>query len=157
MSTKGLILGPLSDETKRKISLALNKQVSFNCDNCGKYCKDKISAFNKKKRHFCSRSCYSIYRRDKMPIEDHPRFGKGHGEEESKKRRKARSILNHYLRDKKIARPKCEVCGDKQTEAHHDDYNKPLDVRWFCFTHHRQYHKIGLLIYEHPHLLNTEK
>jgi hypothetical protein len=34
----------------------------------------------------------------------------------------------------------CEVCGDPQTHAHHDDYSKPLDVRWFCPRHHREEH-----------------
>lgn len=30
----------------------------------------------------------------------------------------------------------CSVLG----EAHHDDYNKPLDVRWLCKTHHELFH-----------------
>ena len=24
--------------------------------------------------------------------------------------------------------------------AHHEDYRKPLDVRWFCSRHHRLHH-----------------
>jgi len=36
-----------------------------------------------------------------------------------------------------IRRP-CEVCGATKTHAHHDDYRKPLDVRWLCFRHHRE-------------------
>lgn len=35
----------------------------------------------------------------------------------------------------------CEVCGAVEVEAHHDDYNMPGDVRWLCFTHHREWHK----------------
>lgn len=43
----------------------------------------------------------------------------------------------------------CEVCGSfgKSPDgrwlvhAHHDDYNKPLEVRWLCKTHHHEWHK----------------
>ena len=29
-------------------------------------------------------------------------------------------------------------CGDKNTEAHHPDYDKPFDVMWLCRPHHRK-------------------
>ena len=34
----------------------------------------------------------------------------------------------------------CEVCGCLKVQAHHDDYSKPLSVRWLCFHHHRIEH-----------------
>lgn len=51
---------------------------------------------------------------------------------------KARSILNHFVRDKKIIKPiVCSRCGkiDRIT-AHHDDYSKPLEVIWLCYECH---------------------
>lgn len=35
----------------------------------------------------------------------------------------------------------CEVCGKEKTHAHHDDYAKPLQVRWLCHLHHKAWHK----------------
>ena len=34
----------------------------------------------------------------------------------------------------------CGVCGNVKAQAHHEDYNKPLDVMWLCATHHRRQH-----------------
>lgn len=55
------------------------------------------------------------------------------------------------MRDNHLVRKPCEVCGEK-AEAHHDDYAKPLDVRWLCFKHHREWHKI----HDNPELLKGE-
>ena len=53
----------------------------------------------------------------------------------------ARLLLNLAIRRKEILRSNCEVCGQAQAQAHHDVYNKPLDVRWLCHLHHAQLHK----------------
>ncbi len=46
------------------------------------------------------------------------------------------------MRGHMIRGTKCEICKTEQgkMEAHHDDYNKPLEVRWFCKICHRQKH-----------------
>jgi len=43
----------------------------------------------------------------------------------------------------KLKRQPCEVCGSLDTQAHHDDYSKPLEVRWLCQLHHSRVHKGG--------------
>lgn len=35
---------------------------------------------------------------------------------------------------------KCEICNSVKVVAHHDDYLKPLEVRWMCQAHHKQWH-----------------
>jgi hypothetical protein len=34
----------------------------------------------------------------------------------------------------------CVRCGDSETEMHHPDYSRPLDVIWLCRTCHAQWH-----------------
>jgi hypothetical protein len=34
----------------------------------------------------------------------------------------------------------CEVCGSPHVDGHHEDYTKPLEVRWLCSRHHLRYH-----------------
>ena len=34
----------------------------------------------------------------------------------------------------------CEVCGQLETERHHEDYSKPLEIKWLCSRHHKQVH-----------------
>lgn len=58
----------------------------------------------------------------------------------------ARRYVNVYLERGKIQRGKCETCGAEDTQPHHEDYTKPLQVRWFCREHHlahegKQMHK----------------
>ena len=60
--------------------------------------------------------------------------------EEQRLRANARSYLHVYVKRGHVTRGCCEVCGDEKVEAHHEDYTKPLDVRWLCKLHHLQAH-----------------
>ncbi len=42
----------------------------------------------------------------------------------------------------RIIKLPCEVCGDVRSQGHHDDYSKPLEVRWLCQKHHKELHRI---------------
>ena len=55
---------------------------------------------------------------------------------------KARHRSPYHLRVGNIQKKPCEICGSMENlEAHHDDYSKPLQVRWLCRRHHKQLHK----------------
>ena len=51
-----------------------------------------------------------------------------------------RKVLNAVKRGELKPQP-CEVCGEVKAMAHHDDYDKPLEVRWLCHSHHALHHK----------------
>jgi len=52
---------------------------------------------------------------------------------------RARKAVEYAVRSGKLKRQLCEKCG-KSAQAHHDDYEKPLDVRWLCPVHHAVIH-----------------
>lgn len=65
----------------------------------------------------------------------------------NKEKKKAHSAVARALMTGKITRPnKCEICkcNDKEIEAHHYDYTKPLNVQWLCIECHNKQHKKDL-------------
>lgn len=51
---------------------------------------------------------------------------------EQRKKDNARSYAGTYLRRGRIARKDCEECGSPNSQMHHHDYDRPLDVKWLC-------------------------
>ena len=54
----------------------------------------------------------------------------------------ARTAVNNSVRDKKLLREPCAICGEVKSEAHHTDYTKPLEVTWLCRLHHAAWHRL---------------
>jgi ribosomal protein S27AE len=53
---------------------------------------------------------------------------------------RAQIRVGHAVRKGALLRQPCEVCGSASVQAHHDDYARPLDVRWLCVKHHAEHH-----------------
>lgn len=67
--------------------------------------------------------------------------GKYYNSKEYKKTLAKRELNNKKILNK-IKSKKCVFCGKKETEAHHFDYNKPLNVYWMCKKCHSIFHMI---------------
>lgn len=52
----------------------------------------------------------------------------------------ARLAVRNALRRGELRKEPCEVCGALRVDGHHDDYSRPLAVRWLCRQHHRDHH-----------------
>jgi len=48
--------------------------------------------------------------------------------------------VQNAIRTGRIVRLACEVCGCKNSHAHHSDYTNPMDVKWLCHRHHMEVH-----------------
>lgn len=53
---------------------------------------------------------------------------------------RAHRKVSYEMRAGRLTRQTCQQCGSSPTHAHHDDYTKPLEVRWLCAACHRQWH-----------------
>ena len=54
---------------------------------------------------------------------------------------KARNDVANALQSGRLTKGPCETCGaTHKVHGHHDDYLKPLVVRWLCPKHHAEHH-----------------
>lgn len=56
-------------------------------------------------------------------------------------RDKARSYAGVYKRRGKLQQEPCQACGSSDSQMHHHDYGRPLEVVWLCAPCHLDWHK----------------
>ncbi len=59
---------------------------------------------------------------------------------EQKRKDIARSYAGVYLRRGKLKKQPCADCCSPESQMHHEDYDKPLDVIWVCRSCHKARH-----------------
>lgn len=59
-------------------------------------------------------------------------------------KRRARELVTREVNAGRMFNPRvCSNCsGTERVEAHHDDYEFPLEVRWLCRWCHRAWHRV---------------
>lgn len=80
------------------------------------------------------------YQRTSQYKASRPLLNKRYNERHPEKHR-ARTAVSNALKLGQLIRQPCQICGDSKSEAHHEDYSKPLDVIWLCNEHHKARHR----------------
>jgi len=60
---------------------------------------------------------------------------------EDLRRQRCHNAVRTAILNGKLVKFPCERCGEVKSLAHHEDYDKPLDVMWLCQPCHKQRHK----------------
>ena len=97
------------------------------CNRCGK------NPRRSEKETWC-KACHAEYMRINRP--KHSELN-----DEQRKKANARSYANVYKRRGKLIQEDCIKCGNPESEMHHEDYDKPLEVTWLCRDCHLEYHE----------------
>jgi ribosomal protein S27AE len=56
------------------------------------------------------------------------------------RKQRAHEVIAYQVRLGNIKKENCEKCSNEKVQAHHDDYSKPLNIRWLCSSCHCKHH-----------------
>jgi hypothetical protein len=66
--------------------------------------------------------------------------GKKRWLEKNKEKKYAHNLVAKAIKSGKLNKFPCQTCGELKSEAHHEDYSRPLYVTWLCKKHHHERH-----------------
>jgi hypothetical protein len=133
----------------------VRRKVAAVCVQCGVDFMTLPQQIRRGGGRYCSKQCFGDHSiaTGRFRGENNPRWlggvSKGPGANMRYKRRAdaahpthvaARKAVQEAVRRGRLIRLPCEVCGSTKSAGHHDDYSKPLEVRWLCRVHHDELH-----------------
>jgi len=138
---------PLTEDIK----LCLAYDAKANAIACAKYAASPKGKASRKRRNKRWRKRHPDYVRPNVK-EQSARYRKKPGFKEYMRKaaakwrakypgkRRAHVKVMIAIKGGKLQRGVCP-CGETKTQAHHDDYRKPLEVRWLCRDCHMKLHR----------------
>ena len=117
---------PLNKDNFHSVKTRVFNGFTYRCRSCEKL-RDKLRTKNSKARVVSNRKRTKRY------------------QENNQDKIIARITLRRAVSAGVIKKDECSManisdCCFGKIEAHHDDYNRPLDVRWLCKYHHTKQH-----------------
>jgi hypothetical protein len=111
--------------------MAKGKNISTECSRCGGPLGDRYMKYR-----YC-KACHARYMRETRPKQS---------ELQGVRRLKClvRGRAGSALKRGKIKKQNCVKCGCPDSQMHHSDYSRPLDVTWLCRPCHLAEHNTKL-------------
>jgi hypothetical protein len=104
---------------------------ALRCTVCRRLCGRCKEDLRGKSSRYCN-SCQAQYMRDTRPAYKDL-------SEDQKERSRCRAYANTYLKRGLIEKKPCEVSGCRAPACmHHEDFSRPLKIRWICRSHLRE-------------------
>jgi len=126
--------------------------LAFRCRSCRAVDRREYKAKNRDKIIAAQRE-YHAKNRDEICLKHRERRKKNLERERHKDRARyistkhikaAHAVVKQELIMGRMERGACEAhgpeCANGHIEAHHDDYSRPLEVRWLCRSEHMRLH-----------------
>lgn len=99
------------------------------CSKCGGSLCSRLG-----KQRYC-KACHAEYMRENRP--KHSELS-----EDQRKKANTRAYTHQLIKRGKLIKQPCKVCGNVNSESHHEDYTKPREVIWLCREHHLELHRM---------------
>jgi hypothetical protein len=124
----------------------------MNCEICNKNFTPLASEVRRGKGKLCSRACCArkaTWLRRPQEGDANPNWKGGINSREKGRRYRAKypekytahQLVTNAIRRGELSKEPCMVCETRlSVEAHHSDYQKPLDVIWLCKACHLETH-----------------
>jgi len=125
------------NQCKECVKANANQHRNNNIERIKEYDRNRPNA---KQRNEINKARYKENMRNPEYREKDRRRVKG-WQENNHIKRAAHIITGNAVRNGKLIKQPCEICGELKVEGHHDDYEKPLEVRWLCISHHAEHHR----------------
>ena len=139
-----------------KILIVIRENKPKICICCGEQLHDKSE-------YYCSKKCFDIY----IPLQNDikPEFiskwkirkKRDQRDPYSVIRKKTRNKTRLLIKDGKIKKKNCLICGIKEVIAHHEDYSNPFNVIWLCEKHHKEYHEKKIKLFNNSLEWNDDR
>ena len=115
---------------------ALKRGFAYHCKVCKMEYKKEYDRKNKARRSERARKYYQDTKPERRRVQQ--AYRKANRIKKSAHKKVENALLSGVLKRPKVC--STAKCRNKKVEAHHDDYRKPLTIRWLCRKCHSQHH-----------------